>query len=205
MRRALITALFGTAIAAATPAHAALTLVGTLSGNQCTGAGGINSCYATTTGTVVQTNPGTAGSSPLIARIEAGESADVSTLFPTISGNEFTISFTDGATNQLQFTYNPGAGDPVIHYIGLFNGGGAASGTGTGFNNTYQLFYDPNGITSATFNLSTYFANRGWSHLDVFDTGAVPEAATWTMMLLGFGGIGMTMRRRRRVALPQLA
>lgn len=28
--------------------------------------------------------------------------------------------------------------------------------------------------------------------------GAVPEPATWAMMLLGFGGIGMAMRRSRR-------
>ena len=36
-------------------------------------------------------------------------------------------------------------------------------------------------------------------------TGAVPEPATWAMMLLGFGGIGMTMRRRRKPALAQVA
>lgn len=39
------------------------------------------------------------------------------------------------------------------------------------------------------------------------DTPAVPEPATWAMMLLGFGGIGMAMRRRRRTsnALMQVA
>ena len=30
-----------------------------------------------------------------------------------------------------------------------------------------------------------------------FNTPAVPEPATWAMMLLGFGGIGFMMRRRR--------
>jgi hypothetical protein len=34
---------------------------------------------------------------------------------------------------------------------------------------------------------------------------AVPEPATWALMLLGFGGIGMAMRRRRRPALAQIA
>ena len=33
---------------------------------------------------------------------------------------------------------------------------------------------------------------------------AVPEPVTWAMMLLGFGGIGLTMRRRKST-LPQLA
>ena len=37
-------------------------------------------------------------------------------------------------------------------------------------------------------------------------TPPVPEPATWAMMLVGFGGIGMMMRRRRRnTVLPQLA
>src|SRR5207253_2572452 len=34
---------------------------------------------------------------------------------------------------------------------------------------------------------------------------AVPEPSTWAMMLLGFGGIGFAMRRRRRPALAQIA
>jgi hypothetical protein len=34
---------------------------------------------------------------------------------------------------------------------------------------------------------------------------AVPEPATWALMLIGFGGIGFTMRRRRKPALMQLA
>ena len=38
-------------------------------------------------------------------------------------------------------------------------------------------------------------------------TGAVPEPATWAMMLLGFGGIGMAIRRsrKRNPALLQIA
>ncbi len=34
---------------------------------------------------------------------------------------------------------------------------------------------------------------------------AVPEPATWAMMLLGFGGMGLTIRRRRNAAIPQIA
>jgi hypothetical protein len=33
----------------------------------------------------------------------------------------------------------------------------------------------------------------------------VPEAATWAMMILGFGAMGMMIRRRRRPLLAQLA
>jgi hypothetical protein len=36
--------------------------------------------------------------------------------------------------------------------------------------------------------------------------GAVPELSTWAMMLLGFGAIGVSMRRKRKaIHLPQLA
>ena len=34
---------------------------------------------------------------------------------------------------------------------------------------------------------------------------AVPEPATWALMLLGFGGIGVAMRRRRQPILAQIA
>jgi hypothetical protein len=38
-----------------------------------------------------------------------------------------------------------------------------------------------------------------------FYQAAVPEPATWALMLIGFGGIGMAMRRRRRPVLAQVA
>ena len=59
--------------------------------------------------------------------------------------------------------------------------------------------YDP---TPAIFSFST----QG-SGLTTFSatTVAVPEPTTWAMMLLGFAGIGLSLRRRRRPALAQLA
>ena len=41
--------------------------------------------------------------------------------------------------------------------------------------------------------------------LDQAVPSAVPEPATWAMMLLGFGGMGVALRRRRRVAPRHLA
>ncbi|MFL6755162.1 MAG: FxDxF family PEP-CTERM protein [Sphingomicrobium sp.] len=44
------------------------------------------------------------------------------------------------------------------------------------------------------------------SYSGTLNIAPVPEPATWAMMLLGFGGIGMTMRKRRRgLALAQIA
>jgi len=205
MRRALYWALAGTAFAAipATAAQAAITLIGTFDGNQCGGAGGFAACWASGTapggGAITKTPPG----SPSIIRFEPGGATDLGS-FPSIDGSEFVINYVS-ATNTLNFTYTPGPGDPEIHYFGIFQGGSAPGGS---FNNTYQLFYDTNPITTGSINLSTYFVNSGWSHIDFFDTGTrVPEPATWAMMLLGFGGIGMALRRsrRRRGELLQLA
>jgi PEP-CTERM motif len=36
---------------------------------------------------------------------------------------------------------------------------------------------------------------------DIVGTGAVPEPATWAMMLVGFGGLGVAMRTKRRQAI----
>jgi hypothetical protein len=167
------------------------TSLGPNSGNVCNDGGGINNCYAEPNGTIVNGDPNVAGESPMIARIDAtgntASSTDISTMFPTIDGSEFTTLY-DAVTNTLTFTYTPGAGDPTIHYLGISQA------------NSYELFYDTSAITSATIVLSNYFPNNsGWSHLDVFDTGgAVPEPATWALMLLGFAGIGMALRRSRR-------
>jgi hypothetical protein len=55
---------------------------------------------------------------------------------------------------------------------------------------------------SATANLSTCDATANSGAIRV--TG-VPEPATWAMMLLGFTGVGAALRRRRKVAIAQLA
>lgn len=188
--RFLAIAVAATASAVSVPALAqTATNQWSFTGNTCGGTGGINNCYATTSGTVVQGNPGTAGSSPLIARIDATgnvtSGTEISTLFPSVDAEDFQVNY-DAGTNSLSWLYTPEAGDPAIHYVGISQA------------DMYDLFYYVGGVTSGTINLSTYFANNpGWSHIDFYDTGAVPEPATWAMMLLGFAGIGWSMRRVR--------
>jgi hypothetical protein len=52
-----------------------------------------------------------------------------------------------------------------------------------------------------------YFANFGDARFDavINASGAVPEPATWAMMLLGFGLVGGAMRRRKSAAQLALA
>ncbi len=69
---------------------------------------------------------------------------------------------------------------------------------------------DPNAVGNffGQFTLSTPgpldqgFVKNGWLGLDadpVF-TGSVPELSTWAMMLIGFGAVGLRVRRQRVTA-----
>jgi len=72
-----------------------------------------------------------------------------------------------------------------------------SAGVGSGTllpGNTYTFRY--------TANLATAGNISGPAN---FYLAAVPEPATWGLMLIGFGGIGMAMRRRRRPVLAQIA
>jgi hypothetical protein len=64
-------------------------------------------------------------------------------------------------------------------------------------------------LGDTTTNTITLSSGTGSSNAQIFATGTpgVPEPATWGMMLLGFAGIGMTLRRSRRQkgALLQIA
>jgi hypothetical protein len=68
---------------------------------------------------------------------------------------------------------------------------------------------DPNNVSAfwlinlgpGTTHTITLANGQGSSNAQIFATGvvrAVPEPATWSLMLLGFGGIGMALRRSRR-------
>jgi hypothetical protein len=66
------------------------------------------------------------------------------------------------------------------------------------------------GLGGTTLALEATFANfnGGAESFAIVNlnspTGAVPEPGTWAMMLIGFGGMGVAMRRRRRTS-AQLA
>ena len=81
---------------------------------------------------------------------------------------------------------------PVFSHPGLFFSG--ASGA------EYNLFSD----SPTTFEL--YKASPGVGYLansvgTVTATAAIPEPASWTMMILGFGLVGTLLRQRRRTRL----
>ena len=86
---------------------------------------------------------------------------------------------------------------------------GSVSGDGIGgvfvnFDNTAHAFTSNAGPFLVSLNDFSISAGSVGTPI-TGQINAVPEPATWGMMLLGFAGIGMALRRRRRPALAQIA
>ena len=104
-----------------------------------------------------------------------------------VSGSDLT------ALNNLLAT----AGGQVVLGLHWGNVPGAAGNV--------SAFYLWDNATAGSIRLTD---TQGYSNAVLYraTTPPVPEPATWAMMLVGFGGIGMALRRRRRnTILPQLA
>lgn len=114
---------------------------------------------------------------------------------------DYTISFSS------PFLYDPAAGNLIFDFLVPTNA--TVTGGGFGFltfdtvNSLNDGIYSVLDITNGgatTGTLSTAGAITQFTTAQV--AGAVPEPATWAMMLVGFGGIGMAMRRSRRAKGP---
>jgi hypothetical protein len=118
-----------------------------------------------------------------------------------------TYTFVSGATDQPHQGTPPAGGD-----YGLVSAGYTSSGDNGGVTNNQPYIKN-----SVVFNLGAYNGSLGSINNIRFQYGTaltdsnlpgtppVPEPATWTMMLLGFAGVGVAMRRRRKPVLAQLA
>lgn len=77
---------------------------------------------------------------------------------------------------------------------------GSSGGEKGEYNDTlfYQFYF-------AAPTSSVDLSRQGYSNaIGVFSVPGIPEPATWAMMLLGFGAVGHTMRRRQRKGLGAL-
>jgi hypothetical protein len=124
-----------------------------------------------------------------------------STLLFSIVGSTVTGS-TPTLTFSPDFTFNLLAGNS--YYFGIISDSALDVGiilspitltqnglTATGNNSNYTNYTSPSflGLAGASINLVLLGSQ-----------GAVPEPATWMMMLIGFGAIGWSVRRGRKSA-----
>jgi hypothetical protein len=110
----------------------------------------------------------------------------------------------DGTTVTLLQLFTGGSVVGGVYSGGTLVSGGSTSGSSNSLTlnnvsltpNTDYTFVYSGALGKTPGNISGNAA---------FAIAAVPEPATWGLMLLGFGGMGMAMRRRRRPALAQVA
>ncbi len=158
----------------------------------------VGSFYAgqgiTFSNTAFTTNFGLSGSSgPLGIRSNAGfvfgSANAISAIFSGVVGS-ISIRGIDVGANGIQID----AFDASNVLIASNNFFGPGAGVGT----FADLSVTAAGIKSFTLYQPASGAGDGvlFDNLS-FDVGAVPEPATWMMMLMGFGVIGAAMRRKR--------
>ena len=112
---------------------------------------------------------------------------------------------------QVSFSAPPGTSPGSALYTALLNGSVSSDGAGGAFfdfDNTAQAFTFSGGSFSLFVNdlaVSAGAVNTPLNGVIRAQGAAVPQPATWGLMLLGFAGMGMLLRRRRRPHLLQLA
>lgn len=201
MRRTLLAAAALAAFAMTTTANAAITLS---LGSGSNFAGFDNASVGDTSGSFASpygTTSWTTGSSSFATNTSAGGQYlqplnDSSTyIFATGGGSDATVSWTTSVTSALIYWGSP----DNYNTLTLSNGNsitGAAvlalTGTGSGDNAGSRWIWitDTNAFTGFTAS-STRAAFE-------FDVAAVPEASTWALLGLGFGGLAFAGYRGRR-------
>jgi len=127
--------------------------------------------------------------------------------------NSLNIAATDGGTfDFIEFNLFNGGTTPVT-VTGIDQSGTAFSftfGDDPGENLNGENFFVA--MTDAAQSIrSISFTGSAFTDIRQIRVGpnaaisAVPEPATWAMMLLGFGGIGVSLRRRRNRGVVQAA
>ena len=132
----------------------------------------------------------------------------ISQTFNAIIGGAFTLSF-NGYANDQSGAGPVGTGTdyntiPNQHFEVNLNGNQVYYGilTSQWQNYTFGVgSFILNGANTISFTEvdNQLFLNAGLDNISLNSpTGSVPEPSTWAMMLLGFGAIGVSMRRRRQ-------
>ena len=123
----------------------------------------------------------------------------------TLTTNDITVpsrGFTAQTITGITGTYNGSAiaglvaglfGSDNLYYVtGLSFVDGSGLGFRTAAGNQVNLFYQDSASSYRVNTLNPF----GSTFVSAASTPAVPEPATWAMMIAGFGAIGVALRRR---------
>jgi hypothetical protein len=139
-----------------------------------------------TTGFTFNTTPGLPSDSP-IGFTEFAASSPTGDTTIAVGGTELGANELIGNTNDPIVFFNiPNASEPADASLVICSQPGFSCGNFTGNETVYASGYAL-ADTSSIFFATTETVNS-----------AVPEPATWAMMLVGFGGLGAAMRTRRK-------
>ena len=123
--------------------------------------------------------------------VQGGGSATFNFLAP-VSAFQFDWGSIDGY-NTLGFFSNQG-GDIVIPGSDFTNTPANGNQVAAGTNGLFTV----TGATGEFFTSVTFASSQNSFEVDnLAAVSAVPEPATWAMMLIGFGAVGHSMRKRR--------
>jgi hypothetical protein len=127
--------------------------------------------------------------------VQGGQSATLDT--PLLKDISFYVGSLDGY-NSFTFHLADGGTQVVTGAMLAALPGMDANGNQTGFTTNGRLTFSfGSGIDSVDFG-------SGSNSLEISDIGAttvsVPEASTWALMIVGFGGVGSLLRRRGKAA-----
>ncbi len=207
MRTLMIRLVLASAAAMALPAaaHAAVTIASTTPGSA--PYAGPAPTFDFETAAPVSGGTVTTGSLETIRAQPFGSTGNYWTVGPTDGspgilnlsafGDIFNISFLWGSVDSYNFIDFLDGSDNVIATFGgsdIFN---PANGNQTDPNLNPVVRFDITGEHVASLTSLRLRSTNNAFETDNFAINAVPEPATWAMMLLGFGAIGFGMRRRR--------
>ena len=123
-----------------------------------------------------------------------GTAGSISQTFGTVTGQVYNLSFF--FSHNLFSGLQSASADVLINGV-LFGSVTHTGGSTSDLNwQSFSKTFTASGTSTTLEFLNTKGGENTGVFLDAISVGAVPEPATWAMMLLGFAGVGYSMRRR---------